>query len=141
MVILVYKLCLLVMPLLTFLLIIPPSYAQAEFQDEIASIMRDLEYLHSKGLDVKPVIETLNNAVKAYYESNVVYAHECLEKAKQLVRELKSVAENVYLANLVTKTCTVTALASLPLIVYFALPRAYLYLWFTFRRKWVVVGR
>lgn len=142
MVILVHKyLVLVVLTLLNFLLIASPLHAQREFEDEIASIMRDLEYLHGKGLDVEPVIKTLNKAIEVYYENNVVEAHEYLEKAKHLVEELKSTAETVYLTSLLTKTCIVTALASTPLVVYLVLPRLYLYLWFKSRRKWIVVRR
>ncbi|MEL9999719.1 MAG: hypothetical protein QXY82_00145 [Desulfurococcaceae archaeon] len=142
MVTLVYKYCLLAMLLLTFLLLVTPvSRAQEGFPDEIASVMRDLEYLHSRGLDLEPVIEALNKAIEAYYKNDVAEAREYLERAKHLVEELKPVAETVHLVNLLTRICTVIALASIPLVVYFALPRLYLYLWFTSRKKWIVIRR
>lgn len=134
-----HKHCLLVISsLLISLLAAPVLCAQEELQGEIASIMRDLEYLHSKGLEVKPIIEILNKAIETYYEGNIAEAREYLKKARYLVEELKPVAETVYLINLLTKVCTAAALASVPLIVYFALPRLYLYLWFVSHKKWVV---
>lgn len=104
-------------------------------------MMKDLEYLHGKGLEVKPVVEALNKAIEAYYKDNVAEANEYLKKARHLVEELKPVAETVYLVNLLTKACTVATLASVPLIVYLVLPRLYLHLWFASHRKWIVVRR
>ncbi|MEM2848636.1 MAG: hypothetical protein QXM79_07705 [Zestosphaera sp.] len=117
---------------------LPACLAQEDLLSEVESIMKDLEYLHSRGVDVGLVVDLLNRAISEYFGGDVRVARTHLEEARRAVEDLKAGAESTYFRIIAVKTATVACLASIPLVVYFALPRLYLYLWFKLHRKWVV---
>ena len=110
------------------------------FDVEVGKIVKDLEYLESKGIDVSKLVEQLDRAIKLYENGNRVEAEKILLNISREVVALKSIANDVAIRILITKIATVAALASIPLLVYLLLPRAYLYLWYLSRRRWVVEG-
>ncbi|MEM4596832.1 MAG: hypothetical protein QXG54_06025 [Desulfurococcaceae archaeon] len=112
--------------------------AENSVLNEIENLMSELEYLHSKGLCVNDVVDLLNKAIKEYSRGNTQSAIAYLEEAKQRVVYLKPVAERVYLEILITRGLTVAILASIPLLIYFVLPRVYLYVWFKLHRRWII---
>lgn len=59
-------------------------------------------------------------------------------KSYGVVEKAVKGAGETYSRLLLLKATTVALLASIPIAVYLLLPRAYLYLWFRVRRKWVV---
>jgi len=117
---------------------IPIILAQGDMLREVESIMKDLEYLHSRGVDVGPVVDLLNKAVSEYSNGSFEKAYEYIEEARRRVESLKMEAESTYIKIMVVKAVTVASLASIPLLTYFMLPRLYLYLWFKLHRKWIV---
>lgn len=116
----------------------PICEPQGDFVESVVLIVRDLEYLNSRGVDVSSVVVELNRAIEFYSGNNYEEAYSCLNKARSLVEELKYNAESAFMGLLLIKALTVAILGSLPLLVYTLLPRAYLYLWFKFHKKWVV---
>lgn len=117
---------------------IPIILAQGDMLREVESIMKDLEYLHSRGVDVGPVVDLLNKAVSEYSNGSFEKAYGYIEEARRRVESLKVEAESTYIKIMVVKAVTVASLASIPLLTYFMLPRLYLYLWFKLHRKWIV---
>jgi hypothetical protein len=105
---------------------------------EIGDLVGRVSELYSKGLNVSDVIEKLNRAIVLYEENRPDEATRLVEEARSLIDDMSRVADRVYYTNMALKAITVTALASIPVLVYFLLPRAYLYLWFKSRRKWLV---
>lgn len=117
---------------------LPACLAQEGVLGEIESMMKDLEYLHSRGVDVERVVDLLNKAISEYVSGDVTAARTYLEEAKKVVESLKIEAEPTHARIIAVKTVIVACLVSIPLMIYFILPRLYLYLWFRFRKKWVV---
>lgn len=117
---------------------IPTPLVQEDLLREIELIMKDLEYLHSRGVDVGLVIDLLNKAISEYSSGSIEKAREYLEEAKRRVESLKMEAESTYIKIIAIKAVTVASLASIPPLIYFILPRLYLYLWFKLHRKWIV---
>ncbi|MEM4869109.1 MAG: hypothetical protein QW081_01750 [Desulfurococcaceae archaeon] len=112
--------------------------AENSVLNEIENLISELEYLHSRGLCVDDVVDLLNKAIEEYSRGNTQSAIAYLEEAKQRVVYLKPVAERVYLEILITRGLTVAILASIPLLIYFVLPRVYLYVWFKLHRRWII---
>ncbi|MEM1642754.1 MAG: hypothetical protein QXI85_08215 [Desulfurococcaceae archaeon] len=112
--------------------------AENSVLNEIENLMSELEYLHSRGLRVDDVVDLLNKAIGEYSRGNTQSAIAYLEEAKQRVVYLKPVAEKVYLEILITRGLTVAILASIPILIYFVLPRVYLYVWFKLHRRWII---
>ncbi|MFN3268655.1 MAG: hypothetical protein ACK416_05300 [Zestosphaera sp.] len=129
------------MPALFMVLLVtsaPVLLAQEDVLAGVELLMRDLEYLSSRGVDVESVVDLLNKAIDEYVSGDVEKASAYLDEARKIVDVLKAGAESTYSAIVVAKTLTVVGLVLIPVIVYFMLPRLYLYLWFRLRRKWVV---
>ncbi|MEM1879113.1 MAG: hypothetical protein QXJ18_05060 [Desulfurococcaceae archaeon] len=112
--------------------------AENSVLNEIENLMSELEYLHSRGLCVDDVVDLLNKAIGEYSRGNTQSAIAYFEEAKQRVFYLKPVAERVYLEILITRGLTVAILASIPILIYFVLPRVYLYVWFKLHRRWII---
>lgn len=124
--------------LLIISLLIPQYVVGKDVYTEVTYFVKDLEDLHSMGVDVGLVIDLLNKAMEEYRRGKVAEAQRYLDEARRIIDELKLVAESVYLKALVVKIATVGSLAVLPVAVYLILPRMYLYLWFKLHRKWIV---
>jgi outer membrane PBP1 activator LpoA protein len=117
----------------------PLATTSSELDDSvIGSLVNRASELYSKGLDVSSVVEKLNRAIVLYEENRPEEAARLVEEAGSILNDMSRVADRVYYTNMALKAVTVTALASIPILVYFLLPRAYLYLWFKSRRKWLV---
>ncbi len=109
--------------------------------DRISVLLKDLEYLNSKGVDVSKVVKDLNAVVKLYEANRIEEAMSLLNNVSLEVKVLKSQAENVYLRNAVVRYGAIAFTLSIPVIAYFAIPRIYLYIWFKLHRSWIVERR
>uniref|UniRef100_A0A7C4FE87 Uncharacterized protein n=1 Tax=Ignisphaera aggregans TaxID=334771 RepID=A0A7C4FE87_9CREN len=124
---------------LCILLLAPMLTARTEDLDlEVAILVDRASKLHSMGVNTTNVVEKLSSAVEAYEHGDFEKAWAHLNEARKIVEELEKGAGEAYSRLLLLKVATVALLASIPIAVYLLLPRAYLYLWFRVRRKWVV---
>ena len=127
------------MLVLCILLLVPMPADHAEDLDlEVAILVDRASKLHSMGVNTTSVVEKLSSAVEAYEHGDSEKAWALLNEARKIVEELEKGAGGTYSRLLLLKATTVALLASIPIAVYLLLPRAYLYLWFRVRRKWVV---
>lgn len=113
------------------------AYSQVIY-DEIGSLMRDLEYLHERGVNVSPIVYQLNKAIESYRSGDLESSLSHIHEARALIERYRGEAESIYMSILVMKMVMLIALFSIPLIVYLLLPRVYLYIWFKLHKKWVV---
>ena len=125
--------------LLFLSLVILPIVLSSNIDSEIGVLVEEAGELHSKGLDVTEILEKLNNAIALYEEGSVEDANRLLREVKSLIENSRIIANSVYLTNIVIKIVTISVLIAIPLVVYFLLPRLYLYLWYKSRKKWVVL--
>lgn len=122
-----------------FSLYFPPiTYASSELDSEIGDLVERAGELYSKGLNVSAVIEKLNSAIVKYEENSTEEARRLIAEVRGLIENMSTIADRVYFTNMARKALVVAALASIPVLVYTLLPRAYLYLWYRSRRKWLV---
>jgi len=110
------------------------------FDSEVGKLVKELGYLESSGLNVSSLVEELDKAVKLYYSGERSKALRILQSIEASVSKLKPLAREAAARRTMEKAITVAALASAPIAVYLLLPRAYLYLWYRLRRKWIVEG-
>lgn len=108
------------------------------FDQDVGRIVKSLDHLYSKGIDVRKLVEELNKAVKLYYSGHPKEAYRIITDIEEKVRRLNQVANNVWLVKCLIKGLEAAALLSIPIATYFGLPRIYLYLWYRFRKKWLV---
>ncbi len=109
--------------------------------DRVSSLLRDLEYLSSRGVDVSNITRSLDEAVKLYEANRTSEAIALLDNISSEVNALKAQAEDVYFRSTVARYATVALILSTPLAAYIAIPRIYIYLWFRLRRGWLVERR
>ncbi len=109
--------------------------------DRISMIVRDLEYLSDRGVDVSGIVRDLNMAIRLYGENHTDDAMEILSNISSSVGELKSVAGDIYLRNAVARYGAIALILSIPIIAYITIPRIYLYTWFKLHGNWLVEKR
>lgn len=105
---------------------------------QIYELIREIELLHGKGVDVSGVIRDLNTALELLEAGRHAEAESILKQIRRDVENLKSTADKVHLYLLTTKLGSVIAIACIPVLVYLLLPRLYLYLWYKTRKHWLV---
>jgi len=124
--------------LLFLLLVVLPIVLRSDFDSEIGILVERTSELYSKGLNVTIILEKLNHAIALYEEGSVEEASVLLREVESFIEDMSITASSVYLVNMVKKVVTIIVLAAIPVIVYFLLPRLYLYVWYKTRRKWIV---
>ena len=120
-------------------LVILPVVLSSSFDSEIGILVEEASELYFKGLNITEILEKLNRAITLYEEGSVEDANRLLREVKSLIENSRIIANSVYLTNTVIKIVTISILIAIPLVVYFLLPRLYLYLWYKSRKKWVVL--
>lgn len=116
------------------------TLTQSDIYRDIEDLVDDIEYLSSRGVDVSQVIRILNEAHELIVENRLDEAKILVDNAKNTISQLHRESNVVYQKIILEKVLKITSFASLPFIVYFTLPRIYLYLWYRPRRKWLVSG-
>jgi hypothetical protein len=106
----------------------------------IAGILDKAKNLYMKGVNVTDVVRKLDEVVELYERGDIDRAREILNDTEVEVLELEKIADNVYRSIVISKAITIAFLLSIPVAVYYFLPRVYLYIWFKLRRRWLVRG-
>lgn len=109
-----------------------------DINSQVYELIEELEYLHEKGVDISEVVRDLNEVLGLLESGEIDRGLVILEQVRSDVERLKSVAETVYLYKMAIKFGSVIALSSIPVLVYFLLPRLYLYLWYRTHKHWHV---
>jgi len=109
--------------------------------DRVAQLMSSLEYLSSRGIDVRNLTRSLDLAVKLYEANRTEEALAALANLSAQVQALVPLAEEVHLRATVARYLSAAAILSLPAVTYVAVPRVYLYVWYRLHRGWVVRRR
>jgi len=114
----------------------------SEIDSLVSSIMKDLEYLESREVNVSSLIHRVDEDIKGLEKDpgNATYIKD-LESIRDEIKALKSDAENIYIINNIIRYSTAVGIGLVPVAVYILLPRIYLYIWYKTRRKWIVQVR
>ncbi|MCX8205512.1 MAG: hypothetical protein N3H31_07680 [Candidatus Nezhaarchaeota archaeon] len=91
-----------------------------------------------RGVDVDELVRLLSSALDLLESGELGEASRVLSELEGMVSELEEEASAIVLEKSIAKYATVAALLSFPVAVYLLLPRAYLYLWYSSRRRWLV---
>ncbi len=107
---------------------------------EFKVMVKDLTYLSELGIDTFGLSKELDRALDLIQKGRYSEANTVLLKVKKELESLKSRASHIHLINEVRKYTIVVLIGLAPVLTYFLLPRLYLYLWYRYRRKWLVEG-
>jgi len=116
--------------------------SMSEIDSLVSTIMKDLEYLESREVNVSSLIHRVNEDIKGLEKDpgNATYIKD-LESIREEIKALKSDAENIYIINNIIRYSTAVGIGLVPVAVYILLPRIYLYIWYRTRRRWIVQVR
>lgn len=109
-----------------------------EVKEKFVRTYVEVAKLGREGVDVKPLVQRLKEALEKINEGKVDDAGRILNDVSERLVTLKNEAPRILMMNSLEKYVSVAAILSIPLLTYFLLPRVYLELWFKARRKWVV---
>lgn len=105
---------------------------------EFLDLYKRVVELARKGVDVSSVYAKLKEVHELMLQGRLGEAKTLLDSARADVDRLSSKASEAVLMSSVLKGVYIAFLASIPILVYFLLPRVYLYAWYRSRRRWVV---
>lgn len=110
-------------------------------EENLARILKELEYLSDKRVDADGLVREFDVAVRACEGGERSKAEEMLTKVSAKVTSLLSEAERVFALKLAKTVTEVVSLLLVPVLVYIYLPRVYLSLWYRSRKYWYVVKK
>lgn len=110
-------------------------------EENLARILKELEYLSDKRIDVDDLVRELDATVRLCESGERSKAEEILINVAVKVGSLLSEAERVYTLKLIETVVKVVSLSLVPVLVYLFLPRVYLSLWYRSRKSWYVVRK
>lgn len=109
--------------------------------DVLSEVMRSLEELSSKYVNVSDAVGYVDRLLKACARGDEAEADAIYGRLGELLGTLREVSEGRLREVMAYKAALTAAFLSLPPLTYVLLPRVYLYLWYLARRRWVVVRR
>lgn len=125
--------------LLLVMLMAPTISAQQDnVYKEFLELYERTAKLAKQGIDVSSIVDKLGKALEMINSGRVDEASSLLSEVREQVRTLEDATPRIVFVNNLVKWSIVALLASIPILLYFLLPRLYLYLWYRARRKWVV---
>lgn len=107
----------------------------------LSEVVRSLEELSSKFVDVGEAVEYLDQLLKACNGGDVDRASFIYSKLAETLSTLREYSERRFREVIAYRIAYTVFLALLPPLTYILLPRVYLYLWYLSRRRWAVVKR
>jgi len=112
---------------------------QNDIERNIEEIYVRLLELYKRGIDVSPLINELNNISLNLYMGSINHsiALEELNRISLQVKMLES-APNYLVILTTVKYVVISIVLSIPIAIYYLLPRIYVLLWYKYRRRWIV---
>lgn len=101
-------------------------------------LLRQLQDLHNKDINVTTLVQQLNEAVQLASEGKREQAKYIIDNVERNITKLQAIADHHYHVVLAYKAIEVGLILSFPVLFYFGFPRLYLYIWFRLRRRWIV---
>ncbi|MEM0471708.1 MAG: hypothetical protein QXI22_07215 [Sulfolobales archaeon] len=114
--------------------------SQGDFDARVGEALARLERFNMK-TDIDGIVARLGEAVRLWESGK---RDEALRVVDGVNAEISGLEERAWVIEVqfyLGLAVRVLAFLSLPLIVYFGLPRVYLRLWYYFRRRWLVASR
>ncbi len=120
---------------------VPAASSSGGVKEEFIKLYVEVAELGKEGVNVTPLVHELSKALKLINEGtneSLVRAEYVLSHVRSEVESLKAESPRIVLMNDFRKYGTAAAIATIPVALYFLLPRAYLAIWFRVRKRWVV---
>ena len=109
-----------------------------DFDRKVSRVVYRIDEAHRMGANTTIFIDKVNKAISLYRQGRVTQAYEELQAVNKSVLEVLPLARHKYHVRLAEKYVASAIILATPLIVYWGLPRLYLRIWFSARRKWIV---
>ncbi len=127
---------------LSYLVLASSSIVAAEDLDELVGpLIRDLEELQRRHVDVRVLVEELDKAITLWDSGDRGEALRIIEDVRVEISKLKAESSRVYAIHVSKLALEILVLLATPIAFYTLFPRVYLWLWFHSRRNWIVVRK
>lgn len=110
----------------------------SSFDSRIGGITHRISRLQEMGANVSSLIVLVNKAVDYAENGDYTSANRILNSVEENITRMEPIVEHQHMIRTVERYVLVGLLLALPLLVYWGLPRLYLYLWFRVKRRWIV---
>ena len=120
---------------------IVPQIADPCSPDAISKVVRGLEELSQSYVNVTLAVRYADKWLKACGEGNYTEAVKVYSNVSEEVMRLSVFRDSSRLGMLLYKALTTLVFVLIPIAIYLLLPRVYLYLWYSSKKRWFVVKR
>jgi len=120
---------------------IVPQIADPCSPDAISKVVRGLEELSQSYVNVTSAVRYADKWLKACGEGNYTEAVKVYSNVSEEVMRLSVFRDSSRLGMLLYKALTTLVFVLIPIAIYLLLPRVYLYLWYSSKKRWFVVKR
>lgn len=120
---------------------IVPQVADLCSPDAISKVVRGLEELSQSYVNVTSAVRYADKWLKACGEGNYTEAVKAYTNVSEEVMRLSVFRDSSRLGMLLYKALTTLVFVLIPIAIYLLLPRVYLYLWYSSKKRWFVVKR
>lgn len=120
---------------------IVPQVADPCSPDAISKVVRGLEELSQSYVNVTSAVRYADKWLKACGEGNYTEAVKVYSNVSEEVMRLSVFRDSSRLGMLLYKALTTLVFVLIPIAIYLLLPRVYLYLWYSSKKRWFVVKR
>jgi len=120
---------------------IVPQVADLCSPDAISKVVRGLEELSQSYVNVTSAVRYADKWLKACGEGNYTEAVKVYSNVSEEVMRLSVFRDSSRLGMLLYKALTTLVFVLIPIAIYLLLPRVYLYLWYSSKKRWFVVKR
>ncbi len=107
---------------------------------EAMDLLSRIKELSKMEVNVTGLVHELNKSIALLQEGRREEARQILDELNDSVSRYEDAARSHYLRVRLYKYSIVWGLLSIPVLFYLLFPRIYLYLWFRWRRRWIVGG-
>ena len=105
---------------------------------EAMDLLSRIQELDRMEVNVSSLVHELNASIALLQEGRRAEAQKLLDDLNERVNQYESTAAGHYLRVRLYRFLTVGILLSIPVLFYLLFPRIYLYLWFRWRRRWII---
>lgn len=107
----------------------------------IMDIVKNLESLYSSYVNISRAIELTHMLITSCDMGNTNSSASLVDEIYKEINRLRRVSGAKYIEVVSSKIAVGISILSMPFLIYFLLPKIYLYIWFKTRRRWLVVKR
>jgi hypothetical protein len=107
----------------------------------IADILNDLEDLYKNHVNISYIIQYVDMLLKACSVGDIESASKLYQDILTELQYVKAISRDIYIRVTIYRIVVGGLILLIPIAIYMFLPKIYLYIWYSTRKKWIIVKK